>query len=102
VKDSLRRSVSELSTSDGLAQATSPDDFTYSFDRLEGPNQPVTLDIFVKSTGRDTERLVQKEYEVLDLAGEALKGRKARYDLRKPTGPCLADIARDDDGFELV
>jgi hypothetical protein len=80
----------------------SPDQFTYSFDRLEGPNQPMTLDAFVKPSSRDTERLVQKEYEILDLSGEALKGRKARSDLRKSVGPSLAEIAREDDGFELV
>jgi hypothetical protein len=77
------------------------DGFTYSFDRTDSPNQPLSLDIFVKTTGRETERLVEREYEILDANGQALRGRKARKDLRKPsTTP--EDSIIEDDGFELI
>jgi hypothetical protein len=102
VKETMRSPAVELSASDGHVQAVSPDNFTYTFDQPKGPNQPVALEAFVKSTGRDTERLVQKEYEILDLSGEPLTGRKARCDLRKAVVPSMAQVARDDDGFELV
>ncbi|KAK0718253.1 hypothetical protein B0T26DRAFT_597963, partial [Lasiosphaeria miniovina] len=76
------KSVGELSPATPLS-ARLPD-VLYSFDRADTPGRPVTLDIFVKrATGRDTERLVEREYEVLDTNGEALKGRRARRILRQ-------------------
>ncbi|KAL1868970.1 hypothetical protein VTK73DRAFT_3431 [Phialemonium thermophilum] len=85
---------------------TASDNFLYSFDRTESPGRPLTLDIFLKpSTPRDTERLVEKEYEILDDNGQALKGRKARRILRKGTAaePLGKDEApTEDEGFELV
>ncbi|KAK4043349.1 hypothetical protein C8A01DRAFT_43664 [Parachaetomium inaequale] len=56
----------------------------YSFDRADTPGRPLTLEVFVKNTsGKETERLVEKEYEVLDGNGEAVRGRRARAVLRK-------------------
>lgn len=78
------------------------DNFLYSFDRVESPGGPVTLDLFVKpASPRDTERLVRKEYEVLDANGQPLKGRKAKKDLRRAALDPTPD-ADEDDGFELV
>jgi len=82
------------------------DNVLYSFDRADTPGRPLALDVFVKTTGRDTERLVEKEYEVLDANGEPLRGRKARRNLRKAVTDLGraqdADAAEEDDGFELV
>ncbi|KAK4204151.1 hypothetical protein QBC40DRAFT_293188 [Triangularia verruculosa] len=62
------------------------EDFLYSFDRNDSPDRPVTLEVFVKSaTNKETERLVAKEYEVVDGNGEAVKGRRARRVLRSGT-----------------
>lgn len=80
------------------------DHVLYSFDKAETPGKPLSLDVFVKQpTGRDTEKLVEKEYEILDQNGEPLRGRKARSILRKSG----SDLAKDhspleDDDFELV
>lgn len=83
------------------------DNILYSFDKNDTPGRPLTLDIFVKSTGRETERLVEKEYEVIDGNGEMLNGKKARRILRKgATDPGTAlgvgDEVVEDEGFELV
>lgn len=83
------------------------DNILYSFDRTDSPGRPVTLDIFVKTTGRDTERLVEKEYEVINANGESLTGKKARRDLRKThadPGTALGadETIIEDEGFELV
>jgi hypothetical protein len=94
---SLARQLSLNSAADAL----------YSFDRSDTPGRPLALDIFVKTTGRETEKLVQKEYEILDANGDAIKGRKARRLLRK-TASDVAPATEDDDsveedeGFELV
>lgn len=87
--------------------SVSSDNFLYSFDRTDSPGQPLTLDIFVKTTGRDVERLVEKEYEILDVNGDFVKGRKARRALRKATvggssGLESEGVEVDEDGFELV
>lgn len=82
------------------------DNVLYSFDRADSPGRPLTLEVFVKKTGRDTEKLVEKEYEVLDVNGDALKGRKARRNLRggaKSSAKLTDKEAEvDEDGFELV
>lgn len=80
------------------------DNVLYSFDRAETPGKPLTLDVFVKTNPKETEKFVEKEYEILDQNGDALKGRKARQNLRR-RGPVPAAEESDimeDDGFELV
>ncbi|OIW32490.1 hypothetical protein CONLIGDRAFT_271645 [Coniochaeta ligniaria NRRL 30616] len=89
---------SDVLTPGGLAN----DPFLYSFDRSVTPGQPLTLDVFVKApTARDTERLVEKEYEVVDENGQALRGREAKRNLRKSSSNLAAEKSVDD-GFELV
>jgi hypothetical protein len=111
-KTNLRSSVGDLlspstSTPPGRTRRSSvSDNFLYSFDRIDSPGQPVALEYFVKTTGRETEKLVEKEYEVLDSQGEALKGRKARRILRQKAATDIDaahhEFEEDDDGFELV
>jgi hypothetical protein len=85
----------------------------YSFDRAETPGKPLSLEVFVKpATSRETEKFVEKEYEILDANGEALKGRKARKHLRQTaaapatdssaSGSGAVEVVEEDDGFELV
>lgn len=62
-------------------------------------NRPLPLETFVKSDERATERLVAKEYQVLDMSGEVLTGRKARGHLRRSPS---TQFTEEDDGFELV
>lgn len=83
-------------------QAT--DGFLYSFDRKESPGKPLSLELFVKTNPKETEKFVEKEYEILDNNGDALKGRKARRSLRRPGQPATAEEPAivEDDGFELV
>lgn len=110
--------ISDVATNRSLADMPLPrspmtrglsasENILYSFDRTDTPGRPLTLDIFVKSTGRETERLVEKEYEVIDANGEPLNGKKARRILRKTaTDPGTAlgspDDIVEDEGFELV
>ncbi|KAK3940657.1 hypothetical protein QBC46DRAFT_121922 [Diplogelasinospora grovesii] len=112
-KTNLRSSVGDLlspsptPTPPGRTRRSSvSDNFLYSFDRVDSPGQPVALEYFVKTTGRETEKLVEKEYEVLDSQGEALKGRKARRILRQKAATDIDaahhEFEEDDDGFELV
>ncbi|KAK4217809.1 hypothetical protein QBC37DRAFT_33163 [Rhypophila decipiens] len=89
--------------------SVSDNNVLYSFDRLDTtPHLPVTLGSLVKTTGRDTEKLVEKEYEVINTNGESLTGRKARRDLRKghtgDPGTALGpeESIVEDEGFELV
>lgn len=68
----------------------------------------MTLENFVKTDDRKTEKFVEKEYEILDANGEALKGRKAKR--RGLRGGAAAgssqqedeDRVEEDDGFELI
>jgi hypothetical protein len=100
IADMLRETAPHTGRSDLISPV---DNVLYSFDDSQSPNLPMALDIFVKATGRETEKLVEREYEVLDEHGDALKGRKARKNLRKPSGPAPDDAAmEEDDGFELV
>ncbi|KAI1382377.1 hypothetical protein F4677DRAFT_24577 [Hypoxylon crocopeplum] len=80
------------------------DNILYSFDRTESPGKPLTLDVFIKTNPKETEKLVEKEYEVLDNNGDALKGRKARQNLRRKnhTPATEEPDTIEDDGFELV
>jgi hypothetical protein len=90
-----------LSTSQQMMSFS--DHILYSFDQSDTPGKPVSLEVFVKQpTGRDTERLVEKEYEILDENGEPLKGRKARNILRKSGSDLAKDEPVVDEDFELV
>jgi hypothetical protein len=111
IQDTTRSISDLLPVAMGRARETSTsDNVIYSFDRETTPGKPLALDMFVKTTGRETERFVEKEYEILDVNGEALRGRKARRNLRKATSesPIMgADRAADqavgeDDDFELL
>ncbi|KAK3353551.1 hypothetical protein B0T25DRAFT_214953 [Lasiosphaeria hispida] len=100
------RSLGELPPPSLARKMSVSDNVLYSFDRTDTPGRPLTLDVFVRTTGREMERFVEKEYEILDTNGEALKGRKARRNLRQTTGEAGAGVDRDEDvevdGFELV
>ncbi|KAH8681603.1 hypothetical protein BX600DRAFT_429524 [Xylariales sp. PMI_506] len=80
------------------------DGFLYSFDHNNSPGKPLALDAFIKSNPRETEKLVEKEYEILDSNGDALKGRKARQNLRRQSPRTMPEepATVEDDGFELV
>lgn len=76
----------------------------YSFDQTESPGKPLSLDVFVKTNTKATEKFVEKEYEILDYNGDPVKGRKALKDLhRGKTAPLIEEAALvEDEGFELV
>lgn len=82
------------------------DNVLYSFDRADSPGRPLTLEVFVKNTGRDTEKFVEKEYEILDVNGDALKGRKARRNLRGGASSGAkstdAEVEVDEDEYEIL
>lgn len=104
---SVSRSILDYLPGSPRRQSSNPmENIMYSFDRADSPGRPLTLEVFVKTTGRDTEKFVEKEYEVIDSHGDALKGRKARRNLRRgaSVGPKGADeeLEIDEDGFELV
>ncbi|KAH7035714.1 uncharacterized protein B0I36DRAFT_347451 [Microdochium trichocladiopsis] len=93
----------------GARDVRSPTDgFLYSFDRTDTPGRPLSLEMFVKENPRATratERLVENEYEIVDSNGDALQGRRARNMLRRQNnGPVEehSELAREDDGFELI
>lgn len=96
------RSVAELLLPPTQArQIHSESDVLYSYDRDDTPSDLRTLGGFVMApTDRAMERLVEREYEILDVHGNALKGRKARRTLRNAKSADLT-IAEDDD-FEVV
>lgn len=104
--DDASRSIADLVSTPGLARTMSAsDNFLYNFDRVDSPGRPQTLDLFVKPANpRDTERLVRKEYEVLDTNGQPLTGHRARRDLRRAAldlAPGNPDLD-EDEGFQLV
>ncbi|KAK8090715.1 hypothetical protein PG994_000220 [Apiospora phragmitis] len=104
---SMTRSLIEmLPSSDHVVKTNVVDRALYSFDRVDSPGKPLSLDVFVKSDTKGTEKLIEREYEVLDINGDALKGRKARRILRHPSPKQHAisnDFnAEDVDGFQLV
>jgi len=106
-EDLSSRSISDLPpiTPHLVRRVSTSDNTLYSFDRTDTPGKPLTLDIFIKApTARDTERFVEKEYEIVDANGQALKGRKARRNLRHAATDI--DAAREEatevDGFELL
>ncbi|KAL7629161.1 hypothetical protein AAE478_000680 [Parahypoxylon ruwenzoriense] len=101
----ISRSLHDLMPSSQSRRSLSiSDNILYSFDRAESPGKPLTLDVFVKANPKETEKFVEKEYEILDNNGDALKGRKARQNLRRKNHAPAADEPEiiEDDGFELV
>jgi len=83
------------------------DGVLYSFDKQVTPG-PLSLDVFIKENPRAmraAERHVESEYEIIDGNGRAVEGRRARNMLRRqnniPTEE-HSELARDDDGFELI
>jgi len=85
--------------------ASASDNVLYSFDRKDTPDsKPLTLDIFVKepNVAKETEKLVAKEYEVLDAKGECIKGKKARRVLNSGWKNDQEEYVVEDDGFELI
>ena len=100
----MSRSIHEMLPSHSGRRTSEVDNILYSFDRSETPGKPLSLDVFVKTNPRETEKLVEKEYEILDGNGEPLRGRKARRDLRRKSPKPIAEESGtiDDDGFELV
>ncbi|KAI2641231.1 hypothetical protein GGS21DRAFT_363977 [Xylaria nigripes] len=101
----MSRSLQELLPSPCTRRRQSvSEDVLYSFDESETPGKPLSLEVFVKTNTRATEKLVEKEYEILDYNGDAVKGRKALKDVHRgkmtaqPEEPELIE----DEGFELV
>lgn len=104
----------EQKQSSARSMSGSADDVLYSFDRNDSPGlQPVTLDVFVRHGARATEKIVEREYEVLDANGDALTGRKARRSVlrkaastggseAKTTAKKEVETVLEDEGFELV
>lgn len=88
----------------------------YSFDRLDTPNNRVDLGGLVdlaeqKWVNDQTEKIVQGEYEVLDVKGETVlqrqRGRKSPRSkaLSRTRGEVKAkteELPLEDDGFELI
>ncbi|KAI1336008.1 hypothetical protein F5Y15DRAFT_419225 [Xylariaceae sp. FL0016] len=101
----VSRSLHELLPSPyNMRKMSVTDNILYSFDRAETPGKPLSLDIFVKANPKETEKFVEKEYEILDNNGDALKGRKARRNLRRKGAMPMeqeSDII-EDDGFEII
>jgi hypothetical protein len=103
--NNISRSVHDiLPSSPNRRTPTVSDNILYSFDRTDTPGKPLSLDIFVKTNPKETEKFVEKEYEILDSNGDALKGRKARRNLRQRNSQALGDEPEtvEDDGFELI
>lgn len=101
----LSRSLRELLPSPyGRRKQSVSDDFLYSFDHKESPGKPLSLEAFVKTNTKATEKFVEKEYEILDGNGETVKGRKALKSLHRgmPAPPVEEAELIEDDGFELV
>ncbi|KAI2473569.1 hypothetical protein F4781DRAFT_137921 [Annulohypoxylon bovei var. microspora] len=100
----ISRSLHELMPSSPRRNHSISDNILYSFDRSESPYKPLALDVFVKANPKETEKFVEKEYEILDNNGDALKGRKARQNLRHKNRAAAVDEPDflEDDGFALV
>ncbi|CAK7269627.1 hypothetical protein SEPCBS57363_003697 [Sporothrix epigloea] len=73
----------------------------HSFDMLDSPLHSLPLAAFVKEPSvRDTERMVNREYEIVDSNGATATGRRARELLRR--SPTLCAIPATDGDFELI
>lgn len=99
----MSRSLLGLDAPVGQRKLSLSESFTYSFDRTESPGRPQSLAVYVRpATERDTERLVQREYEVLDTLGQPLRGKKAKMSLRKQDSTAETIYTTEDEGFELI
>ncbi|RWA08421.1 hypothetical protein EKO27_g6695 [Xylaria grammica] len=100
----MSRSLHELLPSPTQRRQSVSDDYLYSFDKAESPGRPLSLDVFVKANTKATEKFVEKEYEILDYNGDAVKGRRALKDLHRGKMAPPAEEAElvEDEGFELV
>ncbi|KAI3320138.1 hypothetical protein HD806DRAFT_248121 [Xylariaceae sp. AK1471] len=101
----MSRSLHELLPSPHNRRKMSvADDFLYSFDKSESPGKPLSLEIFVKTDTKQTEKFVEKEYEILDYNGDPVKGRRALKDVHRGKIAPPAEEAEhlEVDGFELV
>ncbi|KAI0150702.1 hypothetical protein GGR57DRAFT_180663 [Xylariaceae sp. FL1272] len=86
-------------------KSTVSEDFLYSFDKTESPGKPLSLDAYIKTNPRDMEKLVEREWMVVDNNGEAIMGRKARMNLRHGKSAPLVEepeLLIEDEGFELL
>ncbi|KAL2159881.1 hypothetical protein VTH06DRAFT_2014 [Thermothelomyces fergusii] len=106
-RSDIQDAVAHSSSADLLPPGVPPADagVLYSFDRADTPGRPLALDVFVKNTGgRETERLVEREYEIVDENGEAVRGRKAKAVLRKSgrRNDGEQEGIEVEDGFELI
>jgi len=109
-RDEIRNAPQSKSIIDLLSASSNrgdaAEDFLYSFDNTDSPAPALTLDAFVKPRPRETEKLVAKEYEILDANGDAVRGKRARRTLRQAASaspearPQPAVLEEDD--FELV
>lgn len=107
VKQSVREELEHGTQSDPIESSRefpTQDEFLYNFDKAGSPATGLSLDVFVRSNPRAMEKLVEKEYEVLDANGDALKGKKARQTLRQKAAsdPGVEKSTLEEDGFELV
>ncbi|KAH7327857.1 hypothetical protein B0I35DRAFT_472630 [Stachybotrys elegans] len=59
---------------------------------------PLSLDHFIKTTGRETEQFVEKEYGIIDANGQLLEGRKARQNLRHGKDQSIQAV----EGYEVI
>ncbi|KAF7520293.1 hypothetical protein G7054_g12811 [Neopestalotiopsis clavispora] len=90
---------------DAMEELTDPALSRSLIELLPSPNRSGRKpQVFVKTNTKETEKLVEKEYEILDNNGDALKGRKARRNLRRGGSAPLAEepAVVEEDGFELV
>lgn len=90
----------------GPSSANVPDVY-YSYDLADSPVTKAALEDYVRpgapaSVAKATDRLVAREYEVLDLRGDVVRGHKARASLRKAKSAPVEEQMPEDDGFELV
>jgi hypothetical protein len=78
------------------------DTFPRSFDASSSPNQPQSLNGYIKPVKeKGTERLIQREYEVVDSYGQASRGKRATQNLRKEANSMELDPTVEDD-FQLI
>lgn len=99
----------ELLPSSSQHSAPSPsvdNGITYSFDATSGPRKAVGLDSLVDKAekefvARETDKMVQTEYEVLDGSGESVmmpkKGKKG-----SPKQKAVVLEADDEDDWERI
>lgn len=87
------------------AASVSDNGLLYSFDSVVTPGAPTSLEQYVRPSakpGRETEKLVSREYEVLDDKGDVVRGRKARATLARKHDSAPEALVEEEDDFELV